>query len=52
LFINIVTCFVFTDNWNQWKLEDEASRLIAESQSFLGCLIQTLCQGSLPLGHL
>ncbi|XP_039521132.1 E3 ubiquitin-protein ligase rnf213-beta isoform X4 [Pimephales promelas] len=40
------------DNWNQWKLEDEASRLIAESQSFLGCLIQTLCQGSLPLGHL
>ncbi|XP_056089655.1 E3 ubiquitin-protein ligase rnf213-beta [Rhinichthys klamathensis goyatoka] len=40
------------DNWNQWKLEDDASRLIADSQSFLGCLIQTLCQGSLPLGHL
>ncbi|XDV44192.1 hypothetical protein PO909_012516 [Leuciscus waleckii] len=40
------------DNWNQWKLEDDASRLIADSQSFLGCLIQTLCRGSLPLGHL
>ncbi|XP_077056473.1 E3 ubiquitin-protein ligase rnf213-beta isoform X2 [Siphateles boraxobius] len=40
------------DNWNQWNLEDDASRLIADSQSFLGCLIQTLCQGSLPLGHL
>ncbi|KAK9965830.1 hypothetical protein ABG768_004896 [Culter alburnus] len=40
------------DKWNQWKLEDDASRLIADSQSFLGCLIQSLCQGNLPLGHL
>ncbi|KAL1264673.1 hypothetical protein QQF64_005028, partial [Cirrhinus molitorella] len=40
------------DNWNQWKLEDDASRLIADSQSFLGFLIQTLCQGSIPQGHL
>ncbi|XP_016335836.1 E3 ubiquitin-protein ligase rnf213-beta-like [Sinocyclocheilus anshuiensis] len=40
------------DKWNQWKLEDDASRLISASQSFLGSLIQTLCQGSIPLGHL
>uniref|UniRef100_A0A9J7YJS3 RING-type E3 ubiquitin transferase n=1 Tax=Cyprinus carpio carpio TaxID=630221 RepID=A0A9J7YJS3_CYPCA len=40
------------DKWNQWKLEDDASRLISDSQSFLGSLIQNLCQGSIPLGHL
>uniref|UniRef100_A0A673JVR7 RING-type E3 ubiquitin transferase n=1 Tax=Sinocyclocheilus rhinocerous TaxID=307959 RepID=A0A673JVR7_9TELE len=27
-------------------------RLIADSQSFLGSLIQSLCQGNIPLGHL
>uniref|UniRef100_A0A8C1NX99 RING-type E3 ubiquitin transferase n=1 Tax=Cyprinus carpio TaxID=7962 RepID=A0A8C1NX99_CYPCA len=43
---------MFTDKWNQWKLEDDASRLISDSQSFLGSLIQNLCQGSIPLGHL
>ncbi|XP_043109399.1 E3 ubiquitin-protein ligase rnf213-beta isoform X2 [Puntigrus tetrazona] len=40
------------DKWNQWKLESEASSLIADSLSFLGFLTQTLCQGSIPLGHL
>ncbi|XP_026078195.1 E3 ubiquitin-protein ligase rnf213-beta isoform X1 [Carassius auratus] len=40
------------DKWNQWELEDDASHLISDSQSFLGSLIQTLCQGSIPLGHL
>ncbi|XP_050980097.1 LOW QUALITY PROTEIN: E3 ubiquitin-protein ligase rnf213-beta-like [Labeo rohita] len=40
------------DKWNQWKLEDDASRLITDSQSFLGSLIQTLCQGNIALGHL
>ncbi|XP_051523957.1 E3 ubiquitin-protein ligase rnf213-beta-like isoform X2 [Myxocyprinus asiaticus] len=40
------------DKWNQWKLNDDASHLIADSQSYLGSLIQNLCQGSLPLGHL
>ncbi|KAF4106371.1 E3 ubiquitin-protein ligase rnf213-beta-like isoform X3 [Onychostoma macrolepis] len=40
------------DKWNQWKLEDDASRLIADSQSFLGSLIRSLCQGNIPLGHL
>ncbi|XP_051530047.1 E3 ubiquitin-protein ligase rnf213-beta-like isoform X2 [Myxocyprinus asiaticus] len=40
------------DKWNQWKLDKDASHLIADSQSSLGSLIQNLCQGSLPLGHL
>ncbi|XP_051967995.1 E3 ubiquitin-protein ligase rnf213-beta-like [Xyrauchen texanus] len=40
------------DKWNQWNLDNDASHLIANSQSSLGSLIQNLCQGSLPLGHL
>ncbi|XP_073773817.1 E3 ubiquitin-protein ligase rnf213-beta isoform X3 [Danio rerio] len=47
-----INFFLSQDKWNEWKLEDGASQLIAESQSFLGRLIQTLCQGSIPLGHL
>uniref|UniRef100_A0A8C1VS82 RING-type E3 ubiquitin transferase n=1 Tax=Cyprinus carpio TaxID=7962 RepID=A0A8C1VS82_CYPCA len=40
------------DNQNKWKLEEDASHLIADSQTFFSFLIQTLCQGSIPLGHL
>uniref|UniRef100_A0A8C1VT74 RING-type E3 ubiquitin transferase n=1 Tax=Cyprinus carpio TaxID=7962 RepID=A0A8C1VT74_CYPCA len=32
--------------------EEDASHLIADSQTFFSFLIQTLCQGSIPLGHL
>ncbi|XP_052426303.1 E3 ubiquitin-protein ligase rnf213-beta [Carassius gibelio] len=40
------------ENWNKWKLEEDASRLIADSQQYFGFLIQTLCQGSISLDPL
>ncbi|XP_057214799.1 E3 ubiquitin-protein ligase rnf213-beta-like isoform X2 [Triplophysa rosa] len=47
-----ISFFLSQDNWNQWNLDEAACRLIAESQSDLGCLIQSLCQGNVTLGHL
>ncbi|KAA0724979.1 E3 ubiquitin-protein ligase rnf213-beta [Triplophysa tibetana] len=47
-----ISFFLSQDNWNQWKLDEEASRLIADSQSDLDSLIQSLCQGNVTLGHL
>ncbi|KAA0724978.1 E3 ubiquitin-protein ligase rnf213-beta [Triplophysa tibetana] len=47
-----INFFLSQDNWNQWKLDEEASRLIADSQSDLDSLIQSLCQGNVTLGHL
>ncbi|XP_073722611.1 E3 ubiquitin-protein ligase rnf213-beta [Misgurnus anguillicaudatus] len=47
-----INFFLSQDNWNQWKLDEEARQLIADSQSDLGSLIQSLCEGNVTLGHL
>ncbi|XP_056627258.1 E3 ubiquitin-protein ligase rnf213-beta-like isoform X2 [Triplophysa dalaica] len=46
-----ISFFLTQDNWNRWKLNEEASRLIRDSQSDLDSLIQSLCRGDVTLGH-
>ncbi|XP_076855501.1 E3 ubiquitin-protein ligase rnf213-beta isoform X2 [Brachyhypopomus gauderio] len=39
-------------DWNQWKVNEEASQLIESCLTMLRSMATSLCQGDIPLGHL